>query len=126
MQFFEKIQKLNNYQKWVLVAGTFLLALAACYVSAQQNMGVFSCLFLFYVPLTLSVVLLGLNAAAVLTVLVLIISILNLMAVSAPFWTFVTYVPGLVVNYWYWHQWVQKKELQEFQFQKYQDELELN
>lgn len=126
MRPFQNLEKLNNSQRWVLVVVSFLFSLTACYLSIQQNNNVLSCLFFFYIPLTLSAVLLGLNVAAVLTVMVIIISVVNLLTVSAPVWILIIFIAGLLVNYYYWYLWIQQKELQEFQFQKSQEELELN
>ena len=105
---------------------TCLLAESACYGVAQQGGNLFSALFLFYLPLGLSAMLLGMNVTLVLVGGAAVLSILNLWAISAPTWYFVTFISGLLVNYFCWYRWTQNRELQTFQYQKAQEELDLN
>ncbi len=120
------LENLKIKQRWFLVIAALLFAIVVCYAAAQKGDNLLSPLFLFFVPLTLSGVLLGLNMTAVLTVLVIVISLINLMSVSSPSWVSAAFVIGLIVNFYGWYRWIRQGEIQEFQFQKAQEELELN
>ena len=85
----------------------------------------YSALFIFYLPLGLSAVLLGMNVTLVLVVGAVVLSSLNLWAVTAPAWIFVTFISGLFINYFCWFRWTQNREFQEFQYQKAREELDL-
>jgi diguanylate cyclase (GGDEF)-like protein len=126
MKRLQEIEKLNNIQKWAWVLGTLFPAVVACYAVAQRDGNLFSALFIYYIPLGLSVMLLGLNTTAVLTLIVAILSFLNFLSSASPVWVFITFLAGLVVNYYFWYQWSREKELREFQYQKAKEELELN
>jgi diguanylate cyclase (GGDEF)-like protein len=119
------LEKLNVPQKWVLVLGTFFAAAAACYVVAQQGGNLLSPIFLLYIPLALSGILLGLNVTAALTVVAIVVALTNLLTTSSPAWIAVNFVLGLVVNFTGWYRWIRQRELQEFRFQKAREELDL-
>lgn len=118
-------EKLNLYQRWVLVVGTSLLAAVACFLAAQKMGGLLSTLLLFFIPLALSAVLLGLNVTAALSILVIAISLLNLVSASAPAWILTAFILAIAVNYAAWYSWLKKGESKGFQFQKSREELEL-
>ena len=126
MNNLQNIEKLKPFQKWVLVLSACLLAAFACYGVIQQGGNIFSTLFLFYLPLGLSSVLLGMNATLVLVGGASVLACLNLLAVSAPPWIYVTFISGMVINYMFWFRWTQNEEFQEFQYQKAKEELDLN
>src|SRR5579872_4223601 len=113
-----EIEKLNSAQRWSWVLGALFAATVVCYEVAQKDSNLFSAFFVYYLPLGLSAMLLGLNATAVLTLIVFVLSLLNFLSSSFPAWAFVTFLAGLVVNYYFWHHWSQEKELKEFQYQK--------
>jgi diguanylate cyclase (GGDEF)-like protein len=119
-------ENLKIQQRWFLVLVTLFVAIAVYYSAAGRGENLLSSLLLFFVPLTLSSVLLGLTTTAVLTVIVIVISLINLVSASAPPWVSATFVLGLVVNYYGWYRWIRQREVQEFQFQKDHEELELN
>ena len=119
------LEKLSLPQRWVLVLSEILASLVVFYIAARQNENLFSVLFLFYVPLTLSTLLLGLNSAAFLSVALGLFAVFNLEAFSEPLWLLVVFEGGLLCNYFFWYRLVQAKEIQEFGFQKNRDEAEL-
>ncbi len=120
-----KFENLGFYQKWVVVSGTTALATGVCYWATQRGELSLSLLLLFYVPLALSTVFLGLNVTAVLAVFIILISLFNLLSVSAPTWILVTFFIGLAVNYIAWYRWIKSGELEEFQLRKAAEELDL-
>jgi diguanylate cyclase (GGDEF)-like protein len=120
-----KLENMNLTQRWVLVLGFTLLAAVVCYLAAQRGEVTLSLLLLFYLPLTLSAVLLGLNVTAGLTVAVIVLSTLNLLSASAPAWVWASFFLGLAANYTGWYQWIRAGELQEFQLHKAGEELDL-
>jgi len=120
------LEKLKTFQKWILVLTSCFLAETACYLVAQKGGNIFSVLFLFYLPLGLSAVLLGMNVTLILVGGAVILACLNLWAVSAPTWYFVTFISGLTFNYLCWFRWTQNKEFQQFHYQKAQEELDLS
>ncbi len=119
------LEKLSLYQRWVLVVGVSLLAAAACFLAAQRGGNLLSASLLFFLPLSLSAVLLDLNATAALSVLVILGAFLNLLSASAPAWVLTVFILGAVVNYAAWYRWIKAGESLEFQFQKAREELEL-
>ena len=118
-------ERLNLPQKWGLVVGTFLAASAVCYVTAQGGGQLLSPLLFFYVPLALSAVLLGVNGTAVVTALVMAVSLFNSTASASPSWVFVFFILGLILNFAGYYQWVKAQENQEFQSRKTQEDMEL-
>lgn len=122
----QDIEKLKPFQKWALVLTACLLAEAACFEVAQQGGNLSSALFLFYLPLGLSAILLGMNVTGVLSGGAVILSTLNLWAIAAPLWIFITFIAGVILNFIFWYRWTQNKELQEFKYQKAREELDLN
>src|ERR1035441_3884565 len=126
MKTFLNLEKMNAGQRWALVLGTALPSILVCYLAPEKEGSYLSPLFLFFIPLTLSAALLGLNATAFLTVVVLLFPLFNLLTASAPAWIFTTFILALVFNYIVWNRWTRKKELQEFQYRKAQEELELS
>jgi hypothetical protein len=123
---FKSIENLNTVQKWLLVVVTAGLVIFGCDWAMEMNRAYYSPLFLYYIPLALSVVLLGLNITGILTVVMIVFSFLNLYEVSAPVWVYTTFILGLMVNYFIWYRWGQDRESQAFQRQKSLEELELN
>jgi len=139
MNSFLNIEKLKTSRRWILVLATLVLTLSIFYGITQRNIGLLSSdsgtnrvggllspLFLFYIPLSLSAILLGLNTTAVLILIVIVFSIFNLLAASTPLWILFTFLSGLILNYIFWYRWVQERGFQEFQFRKADEELELN
>ncbi len=120
-----KFENLRLSQRWALVLGATLLASVVCYMAAQRGELSLSFLLLFYIPLTLSAVLLGLNVTAGLAVVIVLISLLNLLSSSVPAWAWTTFFLGLAANYTGLYRWIRVGELQEFQFRKAGDELDL-
>jgi diguanylate cyclase (GGDEF)-like protein len=120
-----KLEKLRQGQKWWTVAAAFIPALVACSFASQRGWNLVSPLCLFYPPLVLSGLLLGLNVTAALTLLVALGSLLGLMTHVSPAWVPAAFILGLACNYLGWYRWVRRRELQEFQFQKSSEELEL-
>ncbi len=119
------LEKLSPSQRWVLVVGSCLLAAVACFLASQRGTGLLSASLLFFLPLSLSAVLLGLNATAALSVLVISIALLNLLSASAPVWVLTVFILGVAVNYADWYRWMKAGDSREFQLQKARDELEL-
>src|SRR6476660_6169417 len=91
---FEVFEKLNPTQRLVLIVGSVLLPVMATYDAMQNNGNVLACLFLFYIPLTLSVVLLGLAPAMIIICLVSLGALVNLLTIDAPFWILITFISG--------------------------------
>jgi diguanylate cyclase (GGDEF)-like protein len=121
-----KLEKLSTPWKWALLTGLMIPALLACYTTASNNDAVISPLFLFYLPLCLSFVLFGTATTAILCLVIATFSIANQSAYFSHPRILVFFIAGIVMNYFYFRSRLQEKELQEFQFQKNQDELELN
>ena len=119
------LENLSSSQKWVLVLSTILPPLGAFYAVVQQDHGFYSPLFLFYVPLSLAMVLLGINPTMLLAGVVFLFSALNLAAVSAPIWMTVAFGLGLLVNCYFWNRLIQANEIKEFGFRKSKDDVEL-
>lgn len=121
------LDKMDNTWKWIILTGSTLPALAACYLTSLHGEPVISPLFLFYLPLCLSIVLYGPTTTAIMSIAIVSFSILNQLGniISHP-WIVVTFIAGIIANYFYWHGRLQEKELQQFQSQKNQDELEQN
>jgi diguanylate cyclase (GGDEF)-like protein len=126
MRISEKFEKITAIQKWVSVVAAFLISATACVEAVQQKWNLFSILFLFYVPLVLSAVWLGLNPTIALTVIVAVISAFSLFAASEPAWAWVVFLSSLGVNCFFWLRWIENSEYEQFQFRKAQEELELN
>jgi diguanylate cyclase (GGDEF)-like protein len=126
MRLYDKLENLNQYQRWVLVVGSAFPAMAASYIALQRAGDVLFGLFLFYIPVTLSVVLLGFIETVLLTVVVVLTAVVNLLVVGQPPWVLVSFLMGLFFNFYLWHSWVTETESREFQFQKTYEELELN
>jgi diguanylate cyclase (GGDEF)-like protein len=126
MRLYDKLENLNQYQRWVLVICCTLPAMGASYIALQHAGDVLVGLFLFYVPVTLSVVLLGVVETIILTVLVVLTAIVNLLVVGEPPWVLGVFLAGLLFNFYFWRSWIHHTELSEFQFQKTYEELELN
>ncbi len=126
MKNFQDIEKLNGAQKWSVVLGALVFAAVACYEVSQRDGNLYSALFIYYIPLGLSAMLLGLNVTALLTLVVVVLSLLNFLSSSFPVWVYATFFLGLGVNYFFWYQWSGEKELKEFQYQKAKEELDLN
>src|SRR5258708_3069814 len=126
MQRFEVFDKLDRTQRWFLMVGSVLPPLIATYNAMQNNGNVLALLFLFYVPITLSVVLLGLTPSVIIMILVSIGALINLLTIDAPLWVLISFILGLLANYYYWQDLFHRKELVEFQFRKSMEELELN
>ena len=120
------LDKLTQPKKWLLVYGSFFLVGAICYFILYKDGNIFSTLFLFYVPLALSALLLGLNATALLTGAAALLSFLFLLELSSSLWLYLTHVCGLSLNYFFWNRWTQDQNRREFQFHKAMEDLVLN
>src|ERR1019366_8392893 len=126
MKNMQDIEKLNSAQKWSVVLGTLILAAVACYGVSQRDGNLYSALFIYYIPLGFSAMLLGLNVTALLTLVVVVLSFLNFLSSSFPLWVYLTFFSSLGVNYFFWYQWSGERELKEFQYQKAKEELDLS
>ncbi len=126
MKSIQEIENLKLSQKWGMVLGAFFLASAGIYSTARLGGNLFSSLFTFYIPLGLSSMLLGINVTFILTIIVIVISIINLLIASQPFGLFMIFISGIILNYYYWYRWIQEKELEEFRRQKASEDLNLN
>jgi diguanylate cyclase (GGDEF)-like protein len=126
MKNFEILEKLTPAQRLAVVIGSVFPPVIATYDAMQSNGNVLACLFLFYIPLTFSVVLLGLTSAVIIICLVSLGALVNLLSIDAPFWILITFVSGFLINYYYWQDWIRQNELEEFRFQKMVEEIELN
>src|SRR5260221_9595433 len=96
MKRLQEIEKLNNFQRWTLGLVTAVLAALVCYWVARKNGNLFSALFVYYIPLGLSAMLLELNITATFTLIVLVLAFLNLLASSFSAWAFTVFFSGLV------------------------------
>src|SRR5581483_5622185 len=83
-------------------------------------------LWLYFIPLTLAVVLLGPLSVTILGVLTVLIALLGLAAAVTSSWMFLIFVSAVIINLLLWHRWKDDKDLQAFQFQKAQEELDMN
>ena len=59
MRLYDKLENLSQYQRWALVSASLLPPAVISYIAVEHSGDVLAGLFLFYVPVTLSVVLLG-------------------------------------------------------------------
>lgn len=125
MPFMPRIEKWSAPRRGMVVGTVFLTALIALFEAVQERDNVLSCLFLFYAPLALSTMLLGTNATLFLTAAVVVVSAPSLISTSAPVWVWLTFLSGLGLNYILWHRWMERRGLEEFQFKKETEELEL-
>jgi len=97
MRLYDKLENLNQYQRWVLVICCTLPAMGASYIALQHAGDVLVGLFLFYVPVTLSVVLLGIVETIILTVIVVLTAIVNLLVVGEPPWVLGVFFSGAFI-----------------------------
>jgi len=126
MEQAQVLDKLKQSQKWFIVYGTFFAVGVINYLAMMKAGDIYSTLFLFYLPLGLSAMLLSLNATMLLTGVAAIISLFYLLELSSPIWFYVTHLSGFGLNYFLWNRWSQDRASREFQFRKAMEDLELN
>ncbi len=126
LQTHEKLESLNQYQRWVIVVGSAFPAMAASYVALQNDGDVLIGLFMFYVPVVLSVVLLGMVETAVLTGVLALIAMINLLSVGQPVWMLGLFLASLALNYYLWFTWTEESDIKAFQLKKTFEEFELS
>ncbi|HXL73588.1 MAG TPA: diguanylate cyclase [bacterium] len=126
LRIYDKLENLNQYQRWVVVIGSAFPAMAASYIALQSAGDVLVGLFLFYIPMALSVLLLGFVGTAILTGVVVVTAFVNLLAVGEPLWVLGAFLAGIFLNFYLWFSWIKQTELQTFQFRKFYEEMELS
>jgi diguanylate cyclase (GGDEF)-like protein len=126
MRIADSLENLNLYQRWVLVIGSAFPAMAVSYVALQHAGDVMFGLFLFYIPVILSVIFLGWVETAILTGVVFITAVVNLLVVGESPWVLGIFLSSLLLNVYFWRTWSKDFDFKQFQFQKEYDELELN
>jgi len=126
LQTYENLENLNQYQRWVIVAGSAFPAMVASYAALQNDWDVLVGLFMFYVPVVLSVVLLGMVETAILSGILAVIAMINLLSVGQPVWTLGLFLAGLGLNYYLWFTWTETSGIKAFQLKKTFEEFELS
>lgn len=124
-QIYEKLENLNQYQRWVIVIGSAFPAMVTSYAALQNGGQVLTGLFLFYIPMALSILFLGLIETIVLTGVVMVTSIVNLLSAGEPGWILAMFLAGGCLNLYLWFIWTQKTDLQNFQLKKAYEEMEI-
>jgi diguanylate cyclase (GGDEF)-like protein len=100
--------------------------MVVCYIAMQNGGEVLAGLFLFYLPLVLSAMLLGTVETGVLCGVVAVTAIVNLLSMDQPIWMLLVFLAGLGLNYYWWFKWTEKNDLKAFQLKKTFEVLELS
>jgi diguanylate cyclase (GGDEF)-like protein len=126
MRLFEKLENLNQYQRWVVVIGSILPGMISYFALRNYESFALFGLLLLYIPFTLAVVLLGFLETSIFTAVVCIATTINLLVFGAVPEQLAIFWVGILLTYYLWFSWTRRIESETFQFQKNFDELELN
>lgn len=113
-------------RRWTFVGALFAAAIGVNYWAALRNWAPISPIWLYFLPLIFSSLLLGALATYVMGGIIGTLCLLALATSNMPAWFFLTFIAALCVNAWGWHRWNQDRSLRVFTLQKNAEELELN
>src|SRR5262249_10739177 len=113
-------------RRWTFVATLFAISIGVNYVAALKNWQPISAIWLYFLPLVFSAVLLGPLATYSLGGIIVTLCLLGLATSNMPAWFFLTFNAGLGLNAWGWQRWTQSRDRMSFTLLKNTEELEIN
>lgn len=121
----EFLQSATLLKKWVLVLGTFLLAMTFCNWTASFDGNLGSALFLFFVPIAFSAVYFNTTITMALSGGAVVVSLFNLLGSGYSWIPFLFFLAALGLNLFFCQRLNQERERQEFDFNNTLEETEL-
>ncbi|HVZ79666.1 MAG TPA: diguanylate cyclase [bacterium] len=113
-------------KRWAFVGVLFVAAIGVNYLAALRNWEPISPIWLYFLPLIFSAMLLGPWVTYTMGGIIGTLCLLSLATSNMPAWFFLTFIAALCINAWGWQRWSRARDMRSFDLHKRSEELELS